>query len=67
VLVVSHKATLRIVIAGLLGMDVRHFRDRIAFPVASVTRFEWSAAGALLMSLGDVCHLPQELRDAPGS
>jgi len=67
VLVVSHKATLRIVTAALLGLDVRSFRDRIAFPVASVTKFELGDAGPMLVALGDTCHLSRELRDAPGS
>jgi len=67
VLVVSHKATLRIVTTALLGLDVRVFRERIAFPVASVARFELGAAGPLLTLLGDTCHLSQDLRDLPGS
>jgi probable phosphoglycerate mutase len=67
VLVVSHKATLRIITAALIGLDVRRFRDRIAFPVASVARFEVTAAGPLLTVLGDTCHLSQALRDLPGS
>ncbi len=67
VLLVSHKATLRILTCALLGMDVRLFRDRIAQPVAAVTRFDLKPAGAMLMMLGDASHLPADLRDAEGT
>jgi alpha-ribazole phosphatase len=67
VLIVSHKATLRIIIAAMLGLDARKFRDRIAYPVAGVSRFEITATGPLLTALGDTCHLTRELRDEPGS
>jgi probable phosphoglycerate mutase len=67
VLVVSHKATLRIILSAMMGIDVRKFRDRIAYPVAGVSRVEITAAGPLLTMLGDTCHLTDELRDQPGS
>ena len=67
VLVVSHKATLRILTCALLGMDVRLFRDRIAQPVATVTRFDVRPTGAMLALLGDASHLPPELREAAGT
>jgi alpha-ribazole phosphatase len=68
VLVVSHKATLRILVCALLGMDVRLFRDRIGQPVCAVSRFELKAQGtAMLTMLGDVSHLPAELRGAEGT
>jgi alpha-ribazole phosphatase len=68
VLVVSHKATLRILVCALLGMDVRLFRERIAQPVCALSRFEVKPAGtAMLTMLGDVSHLPPELRSAEGT
>lgn len=67
VLIVSHKATIRILTCSLLGLDVRLFRDRIAQPVAAVTRFAIEKRGPLLVQLGDVSHLPPELRDAEGT
>lgn len=67
VLLVSHKATLRILTCALLGMDVRLFRDRIAQPTAAVTRFDLKPAGAMLMMLGDASHLPDDLRNAEGT
>jgi probable phosphoglycerate mutase len=67
VLIVSHKATIRILVCALLGMDVRLFRDRISQPVAAVTRFEIGKRGALLTALGDVTHLPMSLRRLEGT
>lgn len=67
VLVVSHKATLRILTCALLGLDVRLFRDRIGQPVAAVTRFDVRPSGAMLTLLGDVSHLPPELREVGGT
>ncbi len=67
VLIVSHKATIRILICALLGLDVRLFRDRIGQPVAAVARFEFTKRGAMLALLGDVSHLPPELREIEGT
>lgn len=68
VLVVSHKATLRILVCALLGMDVRLFRERIGQPVCAVSRFELKPQGtAMLTMLGDVSHLPAELRGVEGT
>ncbi len=68
VLVVSHKATLRILVCALLGMDVRLFRERIAQPVCALSRFEIKPTGtAMLTMLGDVSHLPPDLRSAEGT
>ncbi len=67
VLVVSHKSTLRLIVCGLLGIDLRRFRDRVSQPVAAVTEFQIDGANALLLRLADVSHLPPELRGLPGS
>ncbi|HUS33441.1 MAG TPA: histidine phosphatase family protein [Kofleriaceae bacterium] len=67
VLVVSHKATIRIMVCALLGLDVRLFRDRLGQGVAAVTRFELKKTGAQLVQLGDVSHLPAELRESEGT
>jgi probable phosphoglycerate mutase len=67
VLLVSHKATIRILVCALLGIDVRLFRDRLSLGVASVTRFEIRKSGAQLIQLGDVSHLPDELRGVEGT
>lgn len=67
VLVVSHKATLRILMCALLGMDVRLFRERLGQPVASLSRFDLGLTGTRLTMLGDTSHLPEELRDIEGT
>lgn len=67
VLLVSHKATLRVLACQLLGIDPNQFRARIAQPVASLTVWHWKASGPLLARLGDVSHLPPELQNAEGT
>jgi probable phosphoglycerate mutase len=67
VLIVSHKATLRILTCALLGLDVRLFRERIGQPVAALSRFEMREAGAMLTMHGDVSHLPPALRAIEGT
>ncbi len=67
VLVVSHKTTLRVAVCALAGIDLRRFRDRIAQQVTGLTQFDIDGAQVLLRRLGDVSHLPPELRDLPGS
>ena len=67
VLVVSHKATIRIILCSLLGMDVGRYRDRIDLPVASVSVVKFDVHGPLLMRHGDRAHLPPELAHRPGT
>lgn len=67
VLVVSHKATLRVIVCSLLGMDVRLFRERIAQPVGALTCFDISGRDARLTLHGDVSHLPADLRVLEGT
>lgn len=67
ILIVSHKATIRIMICGLLGIDVGRFRDRIAAPVAAVSVVEYGDHGPLLLALGERSHLSPELRQLPGT
>ncbi len=66
VLVVSHKAVIRVVACALLGIDVDLYRARLAQPVASVTSLEFTPAGPRLRRLGDLSHLPPELRTGGG-
>jgi broad specificity phosphatase PhoE len=65
VLVVSHKATTRIILCSLLGIDVGRYRDRISMPVASLSMVEMAAQGPLLQVLGDRSHLRKGLRNRP--
>src|SRR6266576_1436833 len=67
VLVVSHKATIRIVLCSLLGIDVGRFRYRLACPVGSLSVVEFSSEGPLLHSLADRSHLTESLRSLPGT
>jgi broad specificity phosphatase PhoE len=67
VLVVSHKATTRIMLCSLLGIDVGRYRDRISMPVASVSVVEMTEQGPLLKLLGDRSHLQESLRRRPGT
>jgi broad specificity phosphatase PhoE len=52
VLLVSHKATIRVIVCALLGLHIGRFRDRIACPTASLTTFEFSSRGPLLVTIG---------------
>lgn len=57
VLVVSHKATIRILLCALLGIDVGQFRHRLACPVASVSVVEFTRHGPMLRALGETEYL----------
>jgi broad specificity phosphatase PhoE len=67
VLVVSHKATIRIILCALLGIDVGRFRYRLGCPVSSLSVVEFSAEGPLLQCLADRSHLGESLRALPGT
>ena len=67
VLVVSHKATIRIILCSLLGIDVGRFRYRLACPVSSVSVVEFASEGPLLHSLADRSHLSDALRSLRGT
>jgi len=67
VLVVSHKATIRIILCSLLGIEVGRFRYRLACPVGSLSVVEFTSQGPLLQALGDRSHLSETLRSLPGT
>jgi len=67
VMLVSHKATLRVITCALLGLDVRLFRERIAQPVAAVTMFVMANGTAQLAFLGDRSYLSEELKNEEGT
>jgi alpha-ribazole phosphatase len=62
VLVVSHKATLRIMLCTLLGVDVGRYRDRLAMPVTALSMVELMDYGPFVRNLNDCSHLPPHLR-----
>lgn len=67
VLVVSHKATIRIILCNLLGIDLGRYRDRIDCPAASISVVKFSEHGPLLQRLGDRSFMDEALRSRPGS
>jgi len=67
VLVVSHKATLRVLVCALLGIDVDGFRARIAQKVCAVSIIDFKPTGPLLQVLGDTSHLPPALLAGDGT
>ena len=67
VLIVSHKATLRILLCNLLGIDLGRYRDRIQFLTASVSVIKFDEHGPLMETLGDRSHLSAALRNLPGT
>lgn len=67
VLIVSHKATIRIILCSLLGIDVGRFRYRLSCPVGSISIIEFGDSGPLLKVLADRMHLSERLRHLPGT
>jgi broad specificity phosphatase PhoE len=67
VLVVSHKATIRILLCTLMGIDIGRYRDRVGVSVSSISIVEFHERGPLLVCLGDRSHLRDELRNRPGT
>lgn len=67
ILIVSHKATLRLILCSLLGIDLGRYRDRIAALAASVSVVRFGEHGPLLEVLGDRSHMSAALRALPGT
>jgi broad specificity phosphatase PhoE len=67
VLIVSHKATIRIILCSLLGIDLGRYRDRIDCLAASISVVKLDIYGPLLQILGDRTYMSDELRDRPGT
>ncbi|MEE8408125.1 MAG: histidine phosphatase family protein [Myxococcota bacterium] len=66
VVVFSHKCTIRILTSILLGSPLRSYRRQVPQPLAALTVFEIDASGAQPVCLGDVSHLPEDLRAVAG-
>ncbi|MEO7711444.1 MAG: histidine phosphatase family protein [Gemmatimonadaceae bacterium] len=67
VLVVSHKASIRVALCALLGVDVGRFRYRFGCPVGSVSIVEFGAHGPLAATIADRSHLDARLRGLEGT
>jgi probable phosphoglycerate mutase len=57
VMLVSHKATVRVLACALLGIPLQRFRTHIACPTTSITSFELDPEGAMLIGAADTHHL----------
>jgi broad specificity phosphatase PhoE len=67
VLVVSHKATIRIILCSLLGIDLGRYRDRIDAPAGSISVIKFDIHGPMLEVLGDRNYMPMALRERAGT
>lgn len=67
VLVVSHKASIRVALCALLGVDVGRFRYRFGCPVGSVSIIEFGTHGPLAEAVADRSHLDGRLRALDGT
>lgn len=67
VLIVSHKATIRIILCSLLGIDVGRYRDRLDVPAASLSVIKFDLHGPMLQQLGDRSFMPEHLRTRVGT
>ena len=67
VLVVSHKASIRVLLCALLGVDVGRFRYRFGCPVGSVTIVAFGEHGPLAEAVVDRSHLDATLRGLEGT
>jgi broad specificity phosphatase PhoE len=67
VLVVSHKATIRIILCALLGIDLGRYRDRISTLAGSISVVRFDDHGPLLERLGDRAHFDERLLALPGT
>ena len=61
VLVVSQKATIRILLCGLLGIDLGRYRDRIEMLAGSVSILKFDVHGPLLQVLGSRTYMGETL------
>jgi broad specificity phosphatase PhoE len=67
VLVVAHKATIRIIVCNLLGIDLGRYRDRIDLPAGSLIVVKFDIHGPLLQRLGDRSYMTEALRSRVGT
>lgn len=68
VLVVSHKATLRLILSSLLGFDARGYRDRLDQSPACLNVVDFKdPVRARLMLFNDVSHYDDRTRRAEGN
>jgi probable phosphoglycerate mutase len=67
VLVVSHKATIRVLLCGFLGIDLGRYRDRLDVPAGSVSVVRIATYGPMLERLGDRSYMSADLQAQVGT
>lgn len=67
VLIVSHKATIRLMLCEFLGIDLGRYRDRLDAPAGSLSVVRFGQYGPLLECLGDRSYMSADLRELPGT
>lgn len=67
ILLVSHKATIRIMLCSLMGIDIGRYRDRFLMPVAGLSIVELADRGPLFHAIADRTHLDEYLRSLPST
>ena len=67
VLVVSHKATIRIILCDMLGIDLGRYRDRIDMLAGSVSIVKFDVHGPLLQVLGNRAYMGEKLSARAGT
>lgn len=67
ILFVSHKATIRIILCSLLGIEIGRYRDRVNSLTGSVSLVRMGEHGPLLEMLNDRSYLSAEIRNRPGT
>jgi broad specificity phosphatase PhoE len=67
VLVVSHKATIRIILCDLLRIDLGRYRDRIDMLAGALTIVKFDLHGPLLQELGNRAYMSEDLRSRAGT
>ena len=67
VLVVSHKATIRIIVCCLLGIELGRYRDRVNSLAGSLSLIKMGQHGPLLEFLNDRSYMADDLRSREGT
>ncbi len=67
VLIVSHKATIRILLCNLMGIDIGRYRDRFDMPVTGLSIVELASRGPLFHVIAERSHLSPYLRSIPST
>ena len=68
ILIVSHKATIRLLLSSLLGFDARKYRDRLDQSPAALNILDFkTAANARLTLFNDTSHYTGDIPAMPGA